>query len=173
MRGVAAADRGAFEVLMARHLPRVVRLAGRILWDKEDAHDLAQEIFLKLWDRAGSFDAGRALFKTWLYRLVVNAALDRQRRFRSFLSLEAAGEVPDGAPSADDVIEDGQQGILLRAAIAALPDRQRIALALYYFEDCSGEEAAEALRMSRGAFDVLLHRARKALRSELEKGGGQ
>jgi RNA polymerase sigma-70 factor (ECF subfamily) len=173
MERVAAGDRQAFAVLMDRHLPAVVRLAGRIVWTAEDAYDLAQEIFLRVWTRAELFDPSRAAFATWLYRLVVNGAIDRRRRTRPDAPLDLAAEVPDLGASAEDALDERQQRLWLERQMKGLPEKQRTALALFYFDDLGGKRAAEILQMSRGAFDVLLHRARKALRRRVEEGEEQ
>lgn len=170
MAEIAAGDRAALEMLMARHLLPVVRLAGRILPDREDAHELGREVFLRLWRRAPAFRPGPLGFRPWLYRLVTEAAAVRLRLAR----LDAPGSVanmaiPDtaglGAALADPMA--APVGALLAAPVAALvgalADRQRLALALHHFEDCTEDEAAEVLGLAPRAFGKLLCRARRGL----------
>ncbi len=93
VREIARRDHAAFGVLVDRHMKRVASLAQNILRSAADADEVAQETFLRLWERPGRFDPGKARFATWLYRVVVNACLDR-RRARRFDPLDAAAEPP-------------------------------------------------------------------------------
>jgi RNA polymerase sigma-70 factor (ECF subfamily) len=99
---------------------------------------------------------------------VVNLCLDRRRR-KPMAPLEAAGDPADPAPSAELRLAEDQRKRIVADALAALPDRQRAALVLSYYEDVSNIEAAEALGVSVSALESLLVRARKALRAELER----
>src|SRR5215468_1802870 len=80
-RRVAAGDEAAFDLLVARHQGRAYRLAWSLLRNAEDARDISQEAFLRVWEAAGRF-RGDARFSTWFYRILVNACLDHKRRGR-------------------------------------------------------------------------------------------
>ncbi|WP_245427490.1 RNA polymerase sigma factor [Bradyrhizobium sp. MOS003] len=165
---VSARQQHAFRILMQRHMPRALRVAQRIVRDPAEADDIGQEALLRVWSHAASFDPKVAKFTTWFYRIVLNLTFDRTRR-RSFHPLDEAGEVPDTAPHAAESMIAAEEHRMLQRAMANLSDRQRGAIALFYVEGLSGQEAAEAMNLSAKAFESLLGRARAALRESVQK----
>lgn len=163
---VADGDKAAYRLLMDRHLGRCVRLARRMTGNAADAEDVAQDAFLRLWRHADRWQSGRGKFSTWLYRIVTNLCIDRSCR-RSFLPLEAAGDPADERPDAAEGIAKAQTAKTIAAAIARLPERQRVALTLRYYEEIGNIEAAEIMSVSVDAVESLLLRARRTLRAEL------
>src|SRR5215813_6080589 len=91
VRRVGAGEGPACAALVDRHLPRILGLAGRLLGSRADAEEVAQEVFLRVWQQAGRWRAGEARFSTWLHRVAVNLCQDRLRRRRE-TSLDAAGD---------------------------------------------------------------------------------
>nr|WP_246700384.1 RNA polymerase sigma factor [Rhodopseudomonas sp. WA056] len=168
MAAVAARRQQAFRVLMTRHMPRAIRLAQRIVRDAAEADDIGQEAFLRVWNKASSFDPAIARFTTWLYRIVLNLAFDRTRKPRH-APIEDAAEVASAEPAPIETLIAAQQRRLLEAALAELPERQRGAIALFHMEGLSGEDAARAMSLSPKAFESLLGRARLALKKEVER----
>src|SRR5688500_7078052 len=166
MARVAARDAEAFRLLAERHGALPYRVAWRMTGDAAEAEDLAQETLLRLWDRAPQWRAGGSGVAAWLTRVAMNLALDRLRRQR-FASGEPVPERADEAPLADDAIEAEQTAAAVRHCIAALPERQRAAIVLTYYEDVPNRTAAEMLDMNLKAFESLLFRARAALRDGL------
>jgi RNA polymerase sigma-70 factor (ECF subfamily) len=162
----AQGDATAFRQLMERHMQRSLRLATRMMWNMSDAEEMVQEAFLRLWTKADTWQPGRGKFTTWFFRVLVNLCLDRKRR-PSALPLEAAGDPHDPAPSAVQEIYRGEVERNVARAISELPDRQRAALTLCYFEELSNQEAAEALQVSVSALEALLVRARRTLKGKL------
>lgn len=174
MARVAAADQNALRALMTRHMRRSIALAERIVGGNQDADDVCQEAFIKVWNNAARFDDRRARFTTWFSRIVVNLSIDRARRNRRHKPLEATDDAPADLKDATSMLIEGDQDRTLAAAMAALPERQRAAIALFHMEGLSGREAAESLEMSEKAFESLLTRARGGLKArvaELETGG--
>ena len=163
-----AGDQRAFQLLVSRHLHRALSLARRMTGNAAEAEDVAQEAFLRVWQKASTWRAGEARFSTWLYRVVVNLCLDRRRR-KPMSPLEAAGDPSDPAPSAELRLVDDERARLVTDALAILPERQRAALVLSYYEEMSNIVAAEVLGISVSALESLLVRARKALRAELDR----
>jgi RNA polymerase sigma-70 factor, ECF subfamily len=170
-------DKSAFAVLVRRHLARATAIAQRILGNRSDAEEVVQEAFLRCWQKAPDWQpaespgsaakAGeRAQFATWLYRVLTNLCLDRRRRPQP-VELEAAGEIADTRDDGFAQTERGEIGKRVAEAMARLPDRQRAALALCYYEDLGNIEAAAALDISIGALESLLVRGRRALRDSL------
>jgi len=194
MRRAGSGDKAAFALLVRRHLARATALAQRIVGNRSDAEEIVQEAFLRCWqkapewrpandrpanegavanDRAANDDdrrdearGGTAQFGTWLYRVLVNLCLDRRRRPQP-IGIEAAEDVPDSAADGFQETSRGETSRRVQAAMAQLPERQRAALALCYFEDMGNIEAAAALEISIGALESLLVRARRALREAL------
>ncbi len=169
---VAERDEAAFDLLVARYQERAYRIAWRVVRDADEARDLAQEAFIKIYQAAGSFD-GRSRFSTWFYRIVVNVCLDHKRKrrwwhlFGDNSSDEGEGRPLDRlpAPSVDPLegVEREQAMKRLTAAMTRLPDRQRQALALQ-LEGLETSEIAGALGCSEATVRVHLHRALSALR---------
>lgn len=163
----AGGDQGAFAELVGRHQGRVFQLAYRYTRDRQDAEELAQEIFFKAWRSARSF-RGDSAFSTWLYRVAVNACLNRRQRARARpdpVSLSA--DLEAGEPPAPDSLVASEREARLREALNSLPPRQRLALALASFEDKSYQEIAAAMGVSLAAVESLLFRARQNLAAML------
>jgi RNA polymerase sigma-70 factor (ECF subfamily) len=163
-----AGDQRAYQTLVARHLPRVLAMARRMTGNASEAEDVAQDAFLRVWQKSPDWHAGEARFSTWLYRVVVNLCVDRRRR-RSFAPIEAAGDPEDPAPSAESRMAEGQRNRRVADALTKLPDRQRAALVLTYYEELSNAAVAEIMGVSVSALESLLVRARKALRASLDE----
>ncbi len=167
---VARGDETACRRLLDRHLGPVVAFAARILGDAVEAEDVAQESFLALWRRASRWRPGEARVSTWLHRVAKNACIDRLRRRRE-VALEVAGDPRDPMvdPGADPgaEFERRERAAIVAGAIAVLPERQRIALVLAYYQDLGNIEAAAVMEIGVEALESLLARARRRLREEL------
>jgi RNA polymerase sigma-70 factor (ECF subfamily) len=171
--GVARGDSAAMHALVARKLPRVSALAMRMLDDHAEAEDVAQEAFLRAWRQAPRWRSdGGARFDTWLHGVVLNLCHDRlrRRRRRPERPTEALPDTPDPAPGADRALEMGEASRSLRAALAELPERQRAAILLHHYQEMPQTEGARALGVSVDAFESLLARGRRALKTLLQEG---
>jgi RNA polymerase sigma-70 factor, ECF subfamily len=172
LEAIADGDRQAFAVLMRRYLSKMVTLAQRIVFDREQAREVAQEAFLRVWLNAGKWDpAGTATFATWLRRVVVNFAISQRRRKREQVEISMIADLPDLQPDGFDHIAVAHQKRTVRNAMEKLPGRQRAALALFYFDGASQIEAAQAMKLSPKAFDSLLVRARRNVKKYLSDMG--
>ena len=94
---VSTGDSRAFEVLVTRHLPAIEAYALRFMGDRSGAQDVTQEVMLKLWQRAGDYDATKARVTTWLHRLAHNTAIDHLRRTAKYTDDSSLAE-PEAAP---------------------------------------------------------------------------
>ncbi len=159
-------DRSAAQALMARHLPKMLTVARRMLGNQVEAEDAVQDAFLKLWTHAARWEPGRALFETWLYRVVLNKCYDRLRR-KPTAKLDEAVEVADPALAADQLLQGSEVAKEIEAALAELPERQRAAIVLCHYQECGNIEAAEILGISVEALESLLSRGRRTLRTKL------
>jgi RNA polymerase sigma-70 factor (ECF subfamily) len=165
MARVIAADVRAFERLSRRYARPALGVARRVI-GRGDAEDLVQEALLRVWTQAHRWDPARGGFATWFYRILINLCLDHRRRPAS-AELDQADQPVDPAPGPHARAEGRQIGRAIAGALASLPVRQRIALALCYDEDLSCAEAAKVLRISVSAMEGLLVRGRRALREQL------
>jgi RNA polymerase sigma-70 factor (ECF subfamily) len=180
-------DREAFRQLFESYKDRVWTIALHFTGDEAAARDITQQVFLKLFTAIGQFRHD-ANFSTWLYRLVVNSCMDERRRQRRFLSLDffRAGDDRD-EEGVEMEIEDLNQSQrpqeemfsrleiseAVKAAVAELKPKLRIAILLKYFEELSYEEMAAALGCSTGTVASRLNRGHKALAQKLAHLRGQ
>ncbi len=158
--------------LYKRYAPAIFRFCRRALPAKEDAEDATTEIFMKVREKIGQYDATRP-FSAWLYKVAANHCWDMLRRRRVRQDLETGGEIeemplehPD--PGQLDRMVQQQTGAGVRRALSRLPARARMALVLRYYSDMSYDEIAEALGVRRAFVGVLLLRARHQLREVME-----
>ena len=175
---VADRDEAAFDILVGRYQERAYRLAWSILRDAEEARDLSQEAFARLYQAAHRFD-GRARFSTWFYRILVNLCLDHRRRRRSWrlVAMDREAEPGDAAierepaPVRDPVEELGREETMkeLWAAVERLSPQQRAALLLQVRGELPTREIAAVLNCSEATVRVHLHRALTALRKTVGK----
>lgn len=171
MAAIADEDGLAFSQLVQRHLARTVGLATRLMGSRADGEEVAQEAFARVWAHAARWrpvgSGGNARFTTWLYRIVVNLVIDRKRR-PGFAPIEDVAEPMDESDDGFVRIHRGQVANAVAAAVSRLPERQRVALTLCFFEGMSNIEAGKIMSLSVGAVESLLVRARRTLRTELE-----
>lgn len=158
-------QQAAFAELVNRYHRPVYRLVWRMTGGHADSEDIAQEAFLKLWRDPSQVREARAL-KGWLMRVASNAVIDRSRR-PAHADIDVAVEVSDPAAQTDHPLDRAEAAALVDCGIAALPDRQRLALSLVYFEGLSNIEAAEAMEVSVEAVESLLARAKRGLKQAL------
>ena len=162
----ANGDRAAAQELAARHLPRVLGFATRMLaGDRAEAEDVAQEAMLRLWHVAPDWRTGEAKVSTWLYRVVANLCTDRLRgkKRRRAVGLDDAPDVADDTQGVEAVLVDGDRMAALNAALDELPDRQRQAVVLRHIEGLSNPEIAEVMDIGVEAVESLTARGKRAL----------
>ena len=159
----------AFERLLPAYRRRVFGLAYGILRDRGAAEDVAQEVFVKLWQALPRYD-GRAQLSTWIYAITRNAAISALRRRRRALSMSdpAVFEQVERR-SAAAVVEP--EDAALWQLVAALPDKQRQAVTLYYQDERPVEEVAAMMGLPVNTVKTHLHRARAALAAALGAAG--
>jgi RNA polymerase sigma-70 factor, ECF subfamily len=162
----AGGDTKAFDAIVERHGPFALRVARRLVADRSLAEDVVQEAMIRAWTQSRQFNAGRARFTTWLYRIVMNLCIDHRRRKRPQPISEGFDPI-DPTAEVSDVIEADDMQITLARALDVLPGKQRAAMTLVYDEGLSGAEAARILGLSAKAVERLLARARALIRARL------
>jgi RNA polymerase sigma-70 factor (ECF subfamily) len=169
MKQIAAGNAGAFRQLARRHLARAHAIAFRILHNREDAEEVAQESLSKVWQKAASFEPARSAYSTWFYRIVVNATLDRLRQRRPTAEPldERIETVADGGDNGETAWMKAAESRHIRQVVSDLPEAQKIAVTLVYYEDFTQTEAARIMKLNLTALEGLLFRARKSLKARL------
>jgi RNA polymerase sigma-70 factor (ECF subfamily) len=170
MRRIADGDERALRTLAQQRLPAMLALAERMLRNRAEADDVAQEALVRIWRNAGRWRPQKAKLSTWIHTIVYRLCLDRLRRrpLATDGGLDGALEVADPAPIADAALADAQESRRLRTALQALQPRQRAAVVLFYYQEMEGPDAAAVLGLNLRAFWSLLHRARQALHLHLK-----
>jgi RNA polymerase sigma-70 factor (ECF subfamily) len=158
----AAGDQAAARALMMRLTPRCLSVAFRMLRDRAEAEDVAQEAMLRLWKTAPDWEKGRAKVSTWLYRVTLNLCTDRLRKSRRTSLGEVPEQMDDAAP-VDQEMERTERAEALHDALEKLPERQRVAVMLRHLEDMSNPAIAEIMETSTEAVESLLSRGRRQL----------
>jgi RNA polymerase sigma-70 factor (ECF subfamily) len=173
---VRAGDADAWGELYRTFAPAIFRFCRRALPTREDAEDATTEIFMKVRQKLGTFDASRP-FTAWLYKVASNHCWDilRRRRIRQDLETEDVEALPleHSEPSQLERLQAEHASAEVRSGLAKLPDRARMALVLRYFAEMSYDEIAETLGVQRAFVGVLLLRARHQLRDILRQGGAE
>ena len=168
-------DAGAFEQLVRRHEKKVFRLLLRMMGSREEAQDVAQETFLSL-HRHGHRFRGDARFSTFIYRVASNAALNRRRtlgrnraRIQKLAVRQAAGDdLPSSPRNPEDAVIGGDLSGQVRRALDGLKPALRLPVVLYDIEGLPYGEIAAVLGVAEGTVKSRIHRARQALRAELQ-----
>ena len=165
---VLSGDRSAFQQIVDATSQKLVRLGARIMGNQADAEDVVQEAYVKAYRAltAGEFDR-RASVNTWLYRIVVNGAIDakRSQKRRAEASDEQVDPGWDGAARAEARLALSE----LDDWLQALPAEQRAALVLQSMEGLNNTEIAQVMGVSEGAVEQRLVRARATLRQKREQ----
>jgi RNA polymerase sigma-70 factor (ECF subfamily) len=174
----AAGDEAAFAELVAEHQRMVVQLAVNLLGDRDEALDLSQEVFLRVFRTIGRF-RGQSTLRTWIYRIAVNQARNRHRFWRRRhradqvpldVHVAAHGDFRSSADQGpDQLLARKELASRLKGALDALPFDQRTAIVLREVDGLSYEEIAYSLGVAVGTVKSRLTRARQMLRAELRE----
>ena len=170
-------DEAAFKELVETHQDRIFNTAIGFLHNREDAEDIAQEVFMAVHQSIGGFH-GTSKLSTWLYRITVTKSLDflrRKKRKKRFAVILRLGDLQDDKPGYEpaDFIHPGitfenqERAAVLFKAIDRLPDHQKTAFTLCHVEGLSYQETSEVMRVSISSVESLLFRARQNLREYL------
>jgi len=170
-------DLAAFNDLVRKYEKQVYNFAYRLTGNYDDANDVAQDAFLRVFNAIGTF-RGDASFSTWLFRITTNVFLDERKRAKAhphtsldeYLELDessVARQIEDPSPTPEAVLEQSERALLLQQAIGGLPEYQRAMVTLYHGQQKSYEEIAEIMDLPIGTVKSRLNRARLALKEKL------
>lgn len=178
MARIVGGSDDAFEILVNRHQTSVLNLIYRFIGDRTQAKDLAQEVFIRVWQAAKTYKP-EAKFTTWLYRITTNLCLNelkstRRKKWFSFNRSDEDGEhtfeetLADSGPSAEDLLLEKERSRQISDALQSLPDNQRMAMVLKRYDDLSYVEIAQIIGCSVSAVESLLVRAKRSLQEKMK-----
>jgi len=178
MAKIAKGDEDAFEILVNRHQTSILNLVYRFVGDRTQAKDLAQEVFIRVWQSAKTYEP-KAKFTTWIYRITANLCFNelksaRRKKWFPFNWSDEDGEhtfeetLADSTPSTEDLLLEKERNRQISDALQSLPDNQRLALVLKRYDDRSYQEIAQVIGCSVSAVESLLVRAKRALQEKLK-----
>lgn len=174
MIAAAGDDLAAFEELVRRHQNRVYRMAYQMLSKEDDAWDVSQDIFIKVYNARNSY-VENAKFTTWLYRIANNAIIDKLRQYKRNQKVVSLGEFHHEPPSQERAthqeLEMEQAMSTMSEALYTLSERQRSMVILKYYEGFSVKEISEVFDCATGTVKATLFQAVKNLRGVLAKSG--
>ena len=158
MARIAKGDEYAFQILVERHQASLLNMIYRFLGDRTKSQDLAQEVFLRVWQAAGTYEP-KAKFTTWLYRIAANLCLNelksarRRKWLRFFTPIQRSrrlekSDFSDGSPSPEDLLLSRERSHQITSALQSLPENQRMALIPKRYDGLSYEEIARILNCS-------------------------
>jgi RNA polymerase sigma-70 factor (ECF subfamily) len=175
---ILAGEQRYYQVLVERYQSLVFRTCLGFVHHKEDADDLTQDVFIQAYQSLKNFK-GQASFSTWLYRIAVNASLNKVRKSSKFDFLkrfdtlfssgkEADKTYPDRyARDPEEILLQTEQAEWVQKALDSLPAKQRTAIVLSKYDDLPQKEIAKVMNISEGAVEALLQRARTNLKEKL------
>ncbi len=176
---VLQGDSDKFRVIVDKYQQMVFRTCMGFLHNREDAEDLTQDVFIQTYQSLSRFK-GESAFSTWLYRIAVNASLNKIRksklklvfeRFENLIGYDRTGSetypVIKNDEDPEKIIIRQEHSEWLGRALDSLPENQRTAIVLSKYDDLSQKEIAEIMNTTEGAVEALLQRAKKNLREKL------
>jgi len=166
-RRLQAGDVAAFDTLVERYQQVILNVAYRIVGDHDEAQDIAQDVFVKVYQHSVQFKPERRFF-SWIYRIAINTAL-QTRRQPATTSIDDL-PLPAHAPLPDELAERAEQDRELHAALTCLSPHERAVIGLRYGADLSYEEIAATLEVPLGTVKTWLFRAKQRLTTILERG---
>jgi RNA polymerase sigma-70 factor (ECF subfamily) len=176
IKEILQGDKDKFRLLIEKYQEMVFRTVMGFVHNKEDADDLTQEIFIQVYQSLERFK-GNSAFSTWLYRIAINASLNKIRRsplkiiFQRFDATpdekKNQGPAKDSGEDPEDILIRQEQAEWVKRALDTLPENQRTAIVLSKYDDLPQKEIAQIMNISEGAVESLLQRAKNNLRKKL------
>lgn len=162
-------DRNSCNNLISRHQSAVYRVCFNVLNDQGLAEEMAQDVFLKAFDRLNKLE-DPAKFRAWILRIAYRAAIDALRRKKlRYADIEETSGIADDIKGMDEQLEDREQTAIIVKTINDLGEPDSSIFTLFYLEEMSTEEIAESLNMTKSNIKVRLMRGREKLKRKLSK----
>ncbi len=168
---VLSGDTSAFAMLVERHKTMAFNISLRIVGNREDAEEVAQDSFVKAYRSLRSF-RGSSKFSTWLFRIVYNTSVSLYRNRKREITRDLSDDLAKKCDTFTGEETGEEEGILtaaLQQALGCLPKEEQTMLTLYYYQDCSIDEIAQIMNMSASNIKVRLFRARKKLHEKISR----
>jgi RNA polymerase sigma-70 factor (ECF subfamily) len=158
----------AFNLIVKNYSERIYQHIRRFVYSHDDADDLTQEVFIKIWAALPSFRADAQLF-TWIYRIATNESLNflRKQKLRTILSLDSSDSILVKKLESDEHFNGDKIQTALQKAIIKLPEKQRVVFNLRYFDEMKYEDIAEITGTSVGALKASYHHAYNKIKETL------
>lgn len=170
IQSVLSGNQRNYEQLVKKYQTNVFRTAIGLLHNKEDAEEVTQDVFIKVFHSLSSF-AGKSAFSTWLYRITINTSISylRKKKRKGFwVELTGLFQAQSKEKHGEDIVNEKAERVLIQTAIDTLPDKQKLAFVLTKYEDLPQRQVAEIMEVSEGAVEQLVVRAKANLRKKLE-----
>lgn len=179
-KAIVNGDDGSFEFFLDTYNKKIFNIAYRHFRNYDDASEMAQEIFLKIYQRINTYKGDCAL-STWVYRVATNRCIDELRKNKNLISFsldknvivdgeEVKIDIPDDTESIEETIEKKDLSVLIKSFLTQLPDDQRLILILREYDGLSYEEISELLKIPVGTVKSRINRARNSLKVIIEDG---
>ncbi len=167
MDAIVAGDQIAYQAVVKRFLTSISHYAYRMLGNRKDTEDIAQETFLRVWLNARTWQSDQAKLSTWIHRIAHNLCVDYLRK-HSRMTIQNDFEDTESVINNPDFESiDSDKKALLVSAINKLPENQRSALALCHYQNFSNKEAAAIMGLSVKALESLISRAKRSLKNSV------
>ena len=160
-----------FKLLIKKYEANVFRTAIGFVHNKQDAEEITQDVFVKVYQSLSSFN-NKAAFSTWLYRITVNSSLNylRKKKRKGFwVSLSELVQLPSKDKQPETIITERSEQTIIQQALDSLPGKQRQAFVLSKYEELPQRQVADIMQISEGAVEQLIQRAKNNLKNKLEK----
>ncbi len=159
-----------FRILVQTYQERIYRIIRQMLLNHEDANDVMQEVFIKVWKSISKFQGKSSLY-TWIYRIAVNESLNylKTQKRKHLFSFQSFDKVLIDKLHSDPYFDANEAEIILQKALLKLPDKQRLVFNLHYFEKMKFEDMQTCLNTSSGALRASYHIAVKKIKKELSE----
>ncbi|MDR4987507.1 MAG: RNA polymerase sigma factor [Bacteroidales bacterium] len=171
IRRILAGNIQEYELLVRNYQAAVYHVLYQMLQQHEEAEELAQEVFVKAYEKLETFNY-RSKFFSWIYRIAINTAISHIKKSQRFVRLERlpedAGRNPD---SVDKPVMEKERDVMLQRAMGELGENYRAVIVLHYFKELSYAEIAEVLDLSEKKVKSRLYDGRKLLKGILERQG--
>jgi RNA polymerase sigma-70 factor (ECF subfamily) len=168
VRRCCSGDRRAFDALVVRYEKPVFNAALRMLHDREEARDVAQTVFLKVYEHLAEYDPSHR-FYSWIYRIALNESINTLHRRRPRVALDP--DLANDEPGPDEAVRSGQLNDGMSAAIMSLSDEYRAVIVLRHFLDCSYDDMAAILEVPEKTVKSRLFSARQLLKTAMASKG--